>query len=107
MALSKNYKLEIKVFRSFNERLLDLLGVSFEKESLEYANVKNAYHKVESLSGDKNSISFDLAIFDETKKEMAALKKYSFVPSMNSENFVKQAYEHLKSLPEFAGATDC
>jgi activator of HSP90 ATPase len=107
MALSQNYKLEVKVFRSFNERLMNLLGASFEKESSEYVTMKNAYHKVESLNGDKNCISFDLAIFEETKKEMAVLKKYSFVPSMGNENFVKQAYDHLKTLPEFAGAIDC
>jgi hypothetical protein len=38
-----------------------------------------------------------------------AVKKesYQFTPNMNSDNFIKQAYLHLKSLPEFADAVDC
>jgi hypothetical protein len=32
---------------------------------------------------------------------------YSFAPDLNGKNFIAQAYEHLKTLPEFAGATDC
>ena len=34
-------------------------------------------------------------------------KEYFYVPNMDGSNFIKQAYEHLKALPEFAGATDC
>jgi len=32
---------------------------------------------------------------------------YQFTPDMNGPNFIKQAYLHLKTLPEFAGAEDC
>jgi hypothetical protein len=36
-------------------------------------------------------------------------KHYKFTASVSdgAENFIKQAYAHLKTLPEFAGATDC
>lgn len=36
-------------------------------------------------------------------------KDYSFTPSVDefSNNFIKQGYLHLKTLPEFVGATDC
>ncbi len=30
-----------------------------------------------------------------------------FAPELDRENFIKQAYEHLKTLPEFEGAEDC
>jgi hypothetical protein len=32
---------------------------------------------------------------------------YKFAPNLDGANFIKQAYEHLKTLPEFSGATDC
>jgi hypothetical protein len=32
---------------------------------------------------------------------------YNFVPSLEGANFIAQAYEYLKTLPEFKGATDC
>lgn len=31
----------------------------------------------------------------------------NFTPDMNGPNFIKQAYLHLKTLPEFEGAEDC
>ena len=34
-------------------------------------------------------------------------KTFEFVPDLDGPNFVKQAYEHLKTLPEFADAVDC
>lgn len=34
-------------------------------------------------------------------------KTYKFDVSLEGANFIAQAYAHLKSLPEFAGATDC
>lgn len=36
-----------------------------------------------------------------------AITEYTFVPDMNGGNFIAQAYAHLKTLPEFADATDC
>jgi hypothetical protein len=30
-----------------------------------------------------------------------------FFPSLEGNNFIAQAYEHLKTLPEFEGAEDC
>ena len=32
---------------------------------------------------------------------------YSFTPNLDGQNFIAQAYNHLKTLPEFSGATDC
>jgi hypothetical protein len=31
----------------------------------------------------------------------------TFIPSLDESNFIRQAYQHLKTLPEFAGAVDC
>ena len=32
---------------------------------------------------------------------------YDFTPDMEGDNFIRQAYLHLKTLPEFAEAEDC
>jgi hypothetical protein len=62
--------------------------------------------KITSISGDKTDLCVnvlhvgDFARFD---------RSYSFEPSVadGSENFIKQAYLYLKTLPEFSGAEDC
>jgi hypothetical protein len=50
-------------------------------------------------------VSINKAVDDKQIK--IASEQYSFVPEMKNSNFIAQAYEHLKTLPEFAGATDC
>ena len=66
-----------------------------------------AYIKVETYSGNKYQMSFEVSIYD--KKESQILKKLSFVfePSMDASNFIAQAYQYLKTQDEFADATDC
>ena len=34
-------------------------------------------------------------------------ESYTFAPKLDGENFIKQAYEHLKTLEEFKDAIDC
>ena len=66
----------------------------------------NCYIKVDGVDASKEiaSISVSISVSNETR----IVRKYTFMPSVSSgsSNFIKQAYEHLKTLPEFAGATD-
>jgi hypothetical protein len=73
------------------------------------AMLQDAYCKVVQINGDKTKIFFDVVFFNKTDDCVTpALKKqYSFVPNLDGRNFIAQAYNHLKTLPEFAGATDC
>ena len=64
----------------------------------------NAYIKVERVSASKVSASADVSFTDNAKTTSSS---YTFQPKLDGENFIKQAYEHLKTLPEFAGAMDC
>jgi len=66
----------------------------------------NAYIKVTSVSGNKSMLSAKVAFNDG---ENSVEKQYQIPVSVdsNAKNFIAQAYEHLKTLPEFAGATDC
>jgi hypothetical protein len=47
------------------------------------------------------------AIHEAEDAEPLERRGYYFNLDMNGENPIKQAYEHLKTLPEFADAVDC
>ena len=70
-------------------------------------NIQNAYCKVTKVSGDKTYIECQLSVF-ENKEQPAPLYSniYMFVPNLD-DNFIKQAYKHIKTLDEFSDATDC
>jgi hypothetical protein len=66
----------------------------------------NAYIKVVNIKGDKSNIVAKVEFKGDTQNFS---KQYEVPVSVleNSPNFIKQVYEHLKTLPEFSGATDC
>ena len=86
MALSKNFTLQ-----AYNQDVV----------------VPNAYLKVTHLSGNKESMQAIISIF--TEKDGVVLSKFdtSFTPDLNVNNFIAQAYEHAKTLPEFSSAVNC
>lgn len=69
-------------------------------------NFPNCYIKTSSVSGTKEEITALVNYFAENTKAIIKQKAFTFKPNMEGGNFIKQAYEHLKTLPEFAGAAD-
>jgi hypothetical protein len=67
----------------------------------------NAYIKVDQQEGTKEKVRFAVNAVTTKDGELIERKVYEFVPNLDGGNFIAQAYEHLKTLPEFAGATDC
>lgn len=67
----------------------------------------NAYIKVDQQEGTKEKVRFAVNVVTTKDGELIERKVYEFVPNLDGGNFIAQAYEHLKTLPEFAGATDC
>ncbi|OMD32088.1 hypothetical protein [Paenibacillus odorifer] len=75
--------------------------------------LEESYVRIQSLSGNKNVISISVEVFGsqslcEEGKQPISFKGYFFTPS-NEETaprWDKQAYEYLKTLPEFENATD-
>lgn len=65
----------------------------------------DVYCKVESLKGSKEKQQAEVCMY--AQNQIIDRKFYEFAPDMNGENFIKQAYLHLKSLEEFSGSTDC
>jgi SepF-like predicted cell division protein (DUF552 family) len=96
MALKKNY--EVVCVGTYNLPWGQELA---EEKSFVMAD---AYIKVVSVEGTKDKMNAQVQITSENKN-MA--KIVSFSPNMEGDNFIRQAYKHLKTLPEFDGATDC
>lgn len=75
------------------------------------AVLQNAYIRVESVTGGKNSLSVSVVVYSKKDSEMLAAQNlsFAFAPEVGpkANDFIAQAYAHLKTLPEFAGATDC
>ncbi|PKG23952.1 hypothetical protein [Niallia nealsonii] len=70
---------------------------------------EEAYLKIVQLYGNEELLQFDYAIYkDSSKQTQIDYKMGQFVPSVeeDSPNFIKQIYEYLKTLEEFADAID-
>lgn len=68
--------------------------------------IKDAYLKVINVAGNKNNLQIVVGVFD--KKDGSLVEKIDdvFVPNLE-DNFIKQAYRHLKTLDQFIGSKDC
>lgn len=68
----------------------------------------NAYRKVKTFTGTKERILVTVETYRSKEDQRVLVATgYDFVPNMNAGNFIAQAYEYLKTLPEFLSATDC
>ena len=71
---------------------------------------KNAYIKVLGVAGTKENLTATVGVFEAAEAVEPVLTSYqSFTPALGegSDNFLKQSYNHLKTLSEFAGGEDC
>jgi hypothetical protein len=68
--------------------------------------IPDAYHRVFGVSVTKETVSFSLGVHASTDSQMLSSTSYACAYDLNGNNPIQQAYEHLKTLPEFAGAAD-
>jgi hypothetical protein len=66
----------------------------------------SAYVKVISITGDKNQVIASVHFSGDVAQFTKQYQIHMSVES-GSSNFIEQVYKHLKTLPEFADATDC
>lgn len=69
-------------------------------------SINSAYHRVWNVLVTKDVIKFGVGIYANSNSEMLDSFAYQCAYDLNGANPIKQAYEHLKNLPEFADATD-
>jgi len=67
----------------------------------------NAYHKITQISGNKEMIQAVVTSFASADGAKLQDMTTGFVPNLSESNFIAQAYNHLKTLPDFADAVDC
>lgn len=68
--------------------------------------LKEAYIMVSNVDGCKNNMCITVDVYNSTKEIVLKKEKYYFIPDLNGGNFIKQAYDHLKILPEYNDAID-
>ena len=78
--------------------------------------IQNAYIKVIHLDGNKNNLYFNIQVYvskaiadadTNNRNYLGPIVGYIIVPDLESEdNFIAQAYNYLKTLPEFSTAID-
>ena len=90
-----------------NEFVSSFANTSFGPIELEKHQIlfENVYVKVETVFSNKIEATATVSYAYQNSK----LSNRSFIFPLNLEghNPIKQAYEYLKTLPEFANATDC
>ena len=69
--------------------------------------VAECYIKVSMVEVNKSEGMANMSFFDKPNGKLLQTKIYPVPHDLNGSNALAQAYNHLKTLPEFAGATDC
>lgn len=69
--------------------------------------IKNVYIVVNEIQGNKKEANILVNFYSEDKTEIIEVKSYTYNLSLEGDNFIKQAYNHLKTLEEFKDAEDC
>lgn len=107
MGLSNNQNVIVRyaLVKTIELKNMNDLEQYIEKEII----IPSAYIKILNIEGDSLKIKLIVGVYEDgTKENLIHTKRYEFVPDTDNEssNFIKQGYEYLKSLEEYAGSTD-
>jgi hypothetical protein len=83
------------------------LNLTLKDNFLIDQNFRNSYVKVAQVKANKESAIAIVNFFSEKEGVSLKTENFEFSINLNGSNFIAQAYEHLKTLPEFDGAVDC
>jgi hypothetical protein len=70
-------------------------------------DIGESYIRVEQVDASKLKATAVVSFNSDGADKTFTTKLYDFQPDLAGKNFIAQAYEHLKTLPEFSGAIDC
>lgn len=73
----------------------------------EETELRDLYIKVTSVYSTKQEALASVTAFAAADGKALFAESHEFALELDGPNPIKQAYEHLKTLPEFAGAEDC
>jgi hypothetical protein len=98
MALKQSVQLETVV-----QTVVEGIGIiKTVRSKIQY---EDCYIKVSAISGNKDQMGFVVEI--KCTDKIIVNKTYGFTPNLSGDNFIKQAYTYLKTLPDFENAEDC
>lgn len=107
MGLQKDLELEIHYQYIAASCNIDNLGLDYQitKKAL----IPDAYIRIDNLLGDKNSMQIVIGVYKNiTDRLLIKQYKHVFKPLLESDkNIFVQAYNYIKTLPEFVSAVDC
>lgn len=67
----------------------------------------DAYFKVVDVVCSKEKAVARVVATDSNTLQSLQERSFEFVPDLHGDNFIKQAYDYIKSLDEFADFVDC
>jgi hypothetical protein len=83
------------------------MALQLNKTTKEGITVTDAYCKVGSISNlDKTVMIVNVNYSGDKDSKPFTVERVSIAYDMTGDNPIKQAYDHLKTLPEFADAVD-
>lgn len=78
-----------------------------QTKTINDVTINDSYIKVISTTANKKEIQAIVSFAANNNSDPFGSKTFVFDLDLNGENPIKQAYLHLKTLPEFASAVDC
>lgn len=82
-------------------------SVSLQNNFGDTSTFENAYLKVVAVGGSKQTFAFELDTLKEKNGQVLDKQVFPLAYDLDGPNPIKQAYEYLKTLPEFADAVEC
>ena len=73
----------------------------------EQSTIPDCYIKVSTVSANKKQINASVLFMKEPNGKILKVEGFEFSSNLDGPNFIKQAYEYLKTLPEFVDSIDC
>jgi len=67
----------------------------------------SAYCKVTAITGNKEAVTATIGTLSKQDGELIESTSFQFCPTLDGKNFIAQAYDAAKKLPEFESSTDC
>lgn len=85
------------------------INISAENNFGQISTLANCYCKVTKLIGDKVQLHIKMDVMNAEKNRVYREETFAFAPSVEdgAKNFIAQAYDYIKSLPEYASAVNC
>jgi len=99
--MALNIQIQLDVVKTVSQSLAEELGISDSQITV------NSYAKVVKVVGNKTNVVYNVEFLTMGNKQRIKNLEFAFVPKTPSKDFIAQAYDHMKTLPEFFGATDC